>query len=179
MAPPVQTRRGRILEIPGSTVAGSFDGSSLTALIRNGNELFSIVPAKEAGYGGDSEWHVIIDDKDVIDNGELCGTSGFSSPGRPNRNPVPQSFGTTFYLTEIGIDADFEFFQQNGGSVNNTVADIENVMNATAEVYEDLSISITYEISILIVRTTSSDPYGTISSAGQLLSTFSRLKHSW
>ena len=48
-------------------------------------------------------------------------------------------------------------------------------MNATAEVYEDLSISITYEISILIVRTTSSDPYGTISSAGQLLSTFSNV----
>ncbi|MGB1396730.1 MAG: M12 family metallo-peptidase, partial [Planctomycetota bacterium] len=174
-APPVMTRRGRILEIPGSTVAGSFDGSSLTALIRNGNELFSIVPAKEAGYSGDSEWHVIIDDKDVIDNGELCGTSGFSSPGRPNRNPEPQSFGTTFYLTEVGIDADFEFFQQNGGSVNSTVADVENVMNATAEVYEDLSISITYEISILIVRTTSSDPYGTISSAGQLLSTFSNV----
>ena len=63
----------------------------------------------------------------------------------------------------IGIDADFEFFQENGGSVNNTVADIENVMNATAEVYEDLSISITHEISILIVRTTSSDPYETIS----------------
>ena len=174
-APPVQTRRGRILEIPGSTVAGSFDGSSLTALIRNGNELFSIVPAKEAGYSGDSEWHVIIDDKDVIDNGELCGTSGFSSPGTPNRNPAPQSFGTTFYLTEIGIDADFEFFQENGGSVNNTVADIENVMNAVTEVYEDLSISITYEISILVVRTTSADPYGSISNASQLLGTFNNV----
>ena len=174
-APPVRTRRGTILEIPGSKVSGSYDGSSLTGLIRTGTETYSIVPAHEAGYSGDPAWHVIIDENDVIDNGELCGTSALGGSGSARRNPAPQAFGTTYYLTEVGIDADFEFYQQNGSNVGNTVADIENVMNSVSEVYEDLSISITYEISILIVRTTSSDPYGTISNAGQLLGTFNNV----
>ena len=174
-APPIMTRRGTVLQIPGSKVSGSFDGASFTGLIRTGTETYSIVPAHEAGYNGSLDWHVVVDEKDVIDNGELCGTNTLGNPGGASRNPSPQSFGTTFYLTEIGIDADFEFYQQNGSSVTNTVADIENVMNSVSEVYEDLSISITYEISILIVRTTSSDPYGTISGASQLLGTFANV----
>jgi len=171
-APPILTRRGTVLQIPDSKVAGSYDGITFTGMIRTGEEIFSIVPASEGGYSGSPDWHVIIDDKDVIDNGENCGTNEMSLPGRNNPGSSTPTFGTTYFLTEVGIDSDFEYYQLNNSSVNNTVGDIENVMNAVSAVYEDLSILITYEISILIVRTTSSDPYGTISDAGQLLNTF-------
>lgn len=171
-APPVLTKRGSVLEIPGSKVSGSFDGASFTGIIRTGDEVYSIVPLSEVGYNGSSDWHALIDEKDVIDNGELCGTNTLGSSGRVNPGTSTPSFGTTFFLTEVGIDSDFEFYQQNNSSVGNTVADIENVMNSVSEVYEDPSISITFEISVLIVRTTSADPYGTISGAGQLLNAF-------
>ena len=101
-------------------------------MIRSGEEIYSIIPAAEGGYDGSADWHVVIDDRDVIDNGELCGTSTAGATARVNPGPSNPTFGTTYFLTEIGIDADFEFFNENGSSVNNTVADIENVMNAVS-----------------------------------------------
>lgn len=171
-APPIYTRRGVVLEWPNSSVTGSFNGSEMTAMITIDGHIFSLMPASEGGYVGAADWHVIVDSKDVIDRGETCGTTGMSAPPTQGTGTQTQSFGTTFFLTEIGIDSDFEYFQANNSNVNSTVADIENVMNSVEDVYEDLSISISYEITVIIVRTTSADPYGTQADAGSLLNLF-------
>ena len=77
----------------------------------------------------------------------------------------------TLESTDLGIDTDFEFYQDNGSNVSNTIKDIELVVNTMETIYEAADIGITYEITTMIIRTTSSDPY-TSSDAETLLNQF-------
>ncbi len=171
-APPIRTRKGTVLEIPGSHVRGSYQDGKLTALIFTADEVWSISPTSELGFPGTEFWHGIVAGQDELDLGYTCGTADPPNPPSGGSTGGTQSFGTTYFLTEIGIDADFEFYQANGSSVTSTVNDVENVINGVEGVYEDPAILITYEITVLIVRTSSADPYGSISSPGSLLNTF-------
>ncbi|MGE4619330.1 MAG: M12 family metallo-peptidase [Planctomycetota bacterium] len=174
-APPIRTRKGTVLEIPGSRVRGSYQDGKLTAAILSDDGTWSIVPTSDIGFPGTGSWHGIVEGRDELDLGYVCGTPDPVTPPSGGSAGGNQSFGTTYFLTEIGIDADFEFYQANGSSVPGTVNDIENVINGVEGVYEDPSILITYEITILIVRTNSADPYGTITGAGTLLNTFNNV----
>ena len=171
-APPVRTRKGEVLEIPGSRVRGSFHDGRLTAIVLAGDQVWSITPTVDLGFPGSGSWHGIVEAVDELNLGYECGTPDVPVPPGGGTGGSTQSFGTTYYLTEIGIDSDFEYYQINGSNINNTVGDIENVMNGVETVYEDASIVITYEITVIIVRTTSADPYGSITSPGTLLNTF-------
>ncbi|MFK7961912.1 MAG: M12 family metallo-peptidase [Phycisphaerales bacterium] len=73
--------------------------------------------------------------------------------------------------TDVLIDADVQFFNLNGGSVPNTIGDIENVMAGVDDVYQrDLDIA--WEITGVLVRTsTAANPY-TTSNAEALLCEF-------
>ncbi len=171
-APPIRTRKGTVLEIPGSRVSGSYIDGHLTALILAGDQAWSITATEDLGFAGSGRWHGVVENRDEIDTPYSCATANSPVPPGSGTGGTTQSFGTTYYLTEIGIDADFEFFQQNNSNVNSTVADIENVMNSVESVYEDTSILISYEITVIVVRTSSADPYGTTSGAGALLNAF-------
>jgi hypothetical protein len=71
---------------------------------------------------------------------------------------------------EIAFDADFEFYQLNGSSVNNTVSDIEAVMNSVETIYM-AQASISYIVTQIVVRSSPADPY-TTSVPGSLLDQF-------
>jgi hypothetical protein len=71
---------------------------------------------------------------------------------------------------EIAFDADFEFYQFNGSSVNNTVSDIEAVMNSVETIYM-AQASISYIVTQIVVRSSPADPY-TTSVPGSLLDQF-------
>jgi hypothetical protein len=171
-APAIRTRKGTVLEIPGSRVRASYHDGRMTALILTNDGVWSISPTSEIGFPGTGSWHGIVEARDELDLGYICGTPDPATPPTGGSAGGTQSFGTTYFLTEIGIDADFEFYQQNGSNVTSTINDVENVINGVEGVYEDPNILITYEITVLIVRTNSADPYGTISSPGSLLNTF-------
>lgn len=174
-APPIRTRKGTVLEIPGSHVRASYQDGKLTALIFTADEVWSISPTSELGFPGTGSFHGIVAAQDELDLGYICGTPDPANPPPGGSAGGTQSFGTTYFLTEIGIDADFEFYQANGSSVTSTINDVENVINGVEGVYEVPGILITYEITVLIVRITSADPYGSISSPGSLLNTFSNV----
>ena len=171
-APLVRTRKGEVLEIPGSKVRASYQSGRLTALIIADGQVWSISSTVDLGFPGTGSWHGIVDGRDELDLVRECGTPDGAGPPGSGTGGTTQSFGTTYYLSEIGIDSDFEYFQLNNSNVSTTVGDIENVMNGVESVYEDASIVISYELTVIVIRTSSADPYGTITAPGTLLNTF-------
>jgi hypothetical protein len=98
------------------------------------------------------------------------GGTGAEAPAIRGGEPgfIGMSSGSLIEVTDVLIDADFQFFLQNGGSVSNTVADIESVMNGVSLVYER-DVDLSWEITGILVRTSSAaNPYSS-SSAETLL----------
>ncbi|MFH0945751.1 MAG: IPT/TIG domain-containing protein [Planctomycetota bacterium] len=63
---------------------------------------------------------------------------------------------STLRVVEIAIDADVEFFQLNGSSLDNTLADIESVMNGVSALWE-AEVGARFEITTVIVSVAVSD----------------------
>jgi hypothetical protein len=78
--------------------------------------------------------------------------------------------GSIVKVTDIGLDADREFFQLNGSNVTNTINDMYLIVGRVAAIYvRDTNIK--YEITEIIVRTSEPDPYSS-TSPGTLLGQF-------
>ncbi len=72
-------------------------------------------------------------------------------------------------LAQIAFDADYSFYQANGLSVPNTIADIESVLNANNIIYAR-DVNIIHQITTVIVRTNqATDPYAGIGTIEGLL----------
>ncbi len=178
-APPApSTYRGRIDEDPGSQVAASASEGQLRALILGSDgKQWAIEPLRPAVPSAPESLHVVYRAADVIGGEETCGViedmvirpedDGNAKESVPNGPAGPRGVQGR---TQIAFDADFEFFQQNGGSVTKTVRDIEMVMNQVGLIYQN-QVGICYAITGMIVRTAEPDPY-TASSASNLLCEF-------
>jgi hypothetical protein len=171
-AAPAASYRGTVLEIPGSVVGGTIRNGQLHAAVALGDgRLFYVQPLTELDPASDPDRHAVYDAADVVGVEGTCATSE-----RPVIVPpvVEGSEGTAaaavIRTAELAFDADFEFFTLNGGSVNATVADIENVMSAVNAVYER-DCALTHQITTIIVRSVASDPY-TSTDPSQLLTEF-------
>ncbi|MDA8988755.1 M12 family metallo-peptidase [bacterium] len=70
-------------------------------------------------------------------------------------------------LAEIAIDSDHEYYLQNGGSVTETVAQIERVMNRVDAIFER-DTQVRFQITSIVVRTGASDPYSGLDLLGRL-----------
>lgn len=83
------------------------------------------------------------------------------------------SRGTTNWdIAQIAFDADYLFYQANGSSVDDTVADIEFIVNGMAAIYER-DADITYTLTTVRVRSAPGfDPYSSSTSANTLLDEF-------
>lgn len=83
------------------------------------------------------------------------------------------SRGTTNWdIAQIAFDADYLFYQANGSSIDETVADIEFVLNGMAAIYER-DADITYTLTTVRVRSAPGfDPYSSSTSANTLLDEF-------
>ncbi|MFH1999150.1 MAG: M12 family metallo-peptidase, partial [Planctomycetota bacterium] len=167
--PAPMTFHGQVRGKPESEVAASFIDGKLHAMILLSNadsELFFIQPRLQGqGYVEYNNFEVITDDRwndGHILNPELTEeelNGGDSVPLGP-----PSGY---FYLTEIALDADYEFYGKNNYNLNTTIADMESVMNGVSTVYER-DVQITWVINEIIVRTSEPDPYDKITATGIL-----------
>ena len=167
---PLPTVRGRVVGRPELLVAGGLvrDGLVLSIIRPDGRRTF-VEPAEVPGVAG-RRLHVVYEDLAVIPMpGHGCGNEGFAPPPDPEDPPAdPPSpvEGGDLDVAELACDADFEYFQDYG-SVEEVQARIETVMNTVNLQYES-QVGITHELTGIVVRTTSNDPYTSNDSFGLL-----------
>jgi len=177
-APPPSTVRGLVRNRPDSAVSGSLEDGRLTALVllEGGERAWSVQPLAPLDNGAAPGEHVVFDAADAVDLGVTCGT--FAPGGGAPLGPAPAlpegPDGGDFSVTLIACDADFEYFESNNSSVNQTTNDIETVVNNVTTIYE-FTAGITYQIGTIIVRTSPNDPYFTTNASGML----SEFRNEW
>jgi len=185
-APAPRTFRGGVDGIPGSRAAASIgiDGG-LFALVDLGDATGDGEDGEAAGYlviqpvnevvpEATPDLHIVYRASDTFLAEEFrCGVADLpfeAMPGAPQAGGGAAPFDAPMMIAEIAFDADREFYQANGSSVPNTIADIENVMNGVTFIYER-DVLITYAITTVLVRTSEPDPYSS-SDPGTLLGQF-------
>jgi len=166
VAPP-STYRGEVLELPGSEVTGSIIDGQLNLDVLVGESSWGIQPPTDFGAPSMPGTYVVYRHDDIEELPYVCGVDDVS--GVPTEDLVLEA-GTGLRLCEIAFDADFPFFNLYG-SVSAVVADIENVMSRVDTIYRR-DVFVRFEITKIVVRSTSgSDPY-TSSNPSTLLSQF-------
>ncbi len=163
--PESRTYRGYDANGPSLAAAGSLldDGLTLTIIDLATDGAWHVQPLRDVVPGADRALHVVYDAADVLDLGlHQCGGAIPTGQGGVANVPADGNGGTRqFLVCEIAVDGDYQFFQQNGSSEQNTINDINNVMAGVALAYETYC-GVTYQITHYIIRTTSgSNPYTT------------------
>ena len=160
--PPIRTYRGSIVDQPGSRISASYVDGTLTGTILTAKGIYSIQSVESVGLGGTRGEHVIHRAVDWVNTqGYRCGTVGqpVALGGESDVSGGVAVAGTGLQVTDIAADADFEFFQRNGSSVENTVHDIENVLEGVELIYErDTDIS--YEVTTIMGFPSTGFPVG-------------------
>lgn len=172
---PVRTYRGTLDDDPGARIAAylAADGG-LTARISTGDSTWYIESAP--GFTPDGRRaHVIYNRADTGASSGACGAAGGPAVGAapvlpPGGPPGPRGGSPPFLRAQIAFDADYEYFDEYG-STSAVVAQIEANMNDCADIYED-DVDLCWEITVIIVRTSSSDPYSDEEDASDLLDEF-------
>ncbi|MFO0981662.1 MAG: M12 family metallo-peptidase [Planctomycetota bacterium] len=172
-APP-ETYRGIVLGAPGSVVAGSLHEGQLTALVKLDGTTWTIHPLRDLERTADARWHVIFSEHDVVPGDWRCAQNDALAPAPrilPSQMGGSVAGGTGNKVCDIAFDADYEFYHlKNQDSVENTLHDIENIMVGEDVVYER-DVAITYEVTVILVRTADPDPYFS-TDAGTMLGEF-------
>lgn len=176
---PAVTYRGSVIEAPGSSARVSLYKGQLTGMLYVSEDwVYGIQPVNEILPDAPSTLHIIYMGDDVIKPDNNCGLEDLVDGGvvpDSGRRPVDSDAGGVHtqgtVACEIAFDADGEFYNRNGSSVDNTIADIETVMNGVENIYEG-DIGVVYAITEVIVRTNpNTDPY-TSTDAGTRLDQF-------
>jgi hypothetical protein len=143
-------------EQPGTLAPATVREGRLTATLSLADgRLYFIEPARQADAAAASDLHVVYLAQDAVVEGS-CAVS--EAPEVVTTRPGGARVQGGPRVADIAIDADFEFFQLNGSSVNATVADIEDVLNGVNVVYQR-DCDLTHRVSAMIVRSSSNDPY--------------------
>ena len=171
---PIRTLRGSLVELAGSRVAGTLmeDGLYARILLEDGTEYW-MEPVGEKIDTAPSNLYAFYRNDDIIPSGGSCAAedhanvasilnmlANYDANNRSNR-------GGDLQVAEIACDADYEYYQDWGSQ---TESRIESVINSLNQQYES-EVNLRHEITTIIVRDTSSDPY-TSSDAGTLLDQF-------
>ncbi len=164
--PPVTTYRGNVRGDDGSKIAASLiDGQLWGTIVLGSGELWAVQPAKAMGVAGAAaDLHIVYRGEDAIKPEGVCGVTEEPKFTIDEEDIAFPTAGSDIFMTDIALDADFEFYQLNGSSVTNTVADMFLIMNILEVVYENNAggsspLDITYEITTVIVRNNVADPY--------------------
>lgn len=148
----------------GHGVAASFDGTTLQAWARIGNEVWaaqSLRPEERARTGFDLLVHRA---EEVVPRGSCGVQAGGSGAGGSGVDG-----GGVSSEAEIAIDADLEFYNQNNRNTQTTEASVLAVMNAVDWIYFR-DTDIVYSVVTILVRTTAT--YAWNDDLGTLLSDF-------
>ncbi len=170
---PMRTLRGSITEMGGSIAAGSLMEDGLYARINLGNdEEIWIEPMGEKLDGVADDVYAIYYSHDIIASGGLCATDSHWHVDDvlgmlANYEATTATRGTVICTAQLGVDTDYEYYQDWG---SNTESRIESVINSLNVQYES-EVNLTHEITTIIVRSSSSDPY-TSSNAETFLGQF-------
>ena len=173
--PPSRAVKGEIIGEPGSLVAGTLADGEARLMIMRGEQTWSVQPVEGEGPGV----HAVYPGDAVLDEGGTCEVE------RPVRfeadPPVPvhhmaDGFSNRgsdeFRIAEIAIEADWRLF--NNGFGRNEAAllnDIDSVLAGVSAAYER-DVALTYELTHVLIRTSSAaDPYST-NDASALLGQF-------
>ncbi len=172
------TYRGELLDQPGSSVAAGWQEDGLHAQIElpDGSRLW-MEPVGLEIEGATERSYALYSDSDVRPMPHACGVDDsfakeFASlnGSTGNERDMPAvAFGSALLVAELAFDADFEYFQDYG-STQAVQSRIETVMNVINQQYEG-DVGITHEITTILVRTNSNNPY-TSNNAGTLLTQF-------
>jgi hypothetical protein len=168
------TYRGEIPSMPGVQVAAGWldDGLHALLVMPDGSQMF-IEPLLGRMDGADASMYAVYADADVADTGKQCGMTEtqrqYQSFGGTSKSLSGTAQGGSLLVAELGVDTDFQYFQDYG-SVASVEARINTVINAINIQYEN-EIGLTHDITTIIVRSTSNDPY-TTSDPGSFLTQF-------
>jgi len=162
-APPVQTYVGTVLEIPGSEVRASYRDGEIDAVVYAPDGVFGIQPLASVGVAAQAGEHAVYRNSDWVNrSGYGCATDVglqvFDGTTDLETEDHPGTAGGAYKVAEIGLDADFEFFQLNGSNTNATILDMESIINGMETIYES-QLNITFQVSSVVVRTADPDPY--------------------
>lgn len=162
------TYRGVVLEDQGSWVAATVVGDAVQAIVhlQNGDE-WALQPVREAQPHVSSALHIVYRSADNQNLPWVCGVQGGLS------GPVPDPGMTDVTrITDIACEADVQYYQLNASNTTTTQNDITGVINAMSAIYL-ADVQISFNISQILINTsTATNPY-TTSIAGNLLGEFS------
>lgn len=154
------TFRGEVLEDPGSLVAGSLlpEGLYAKIMLTNG-EMYWIEPLVGKVPNAPFGKHAVYHQDDVISSNGFCGTDTSGHIGtKPTDGDAAPAAGGQLEIVELGLDADFQYYNQHNANVKQTSARMELVINTMNTQYET-EVGLTHALSIVIVRTVSGSPY--------------------
>jgi len=157
--PAVRTYRGRVAGVADSSVAASLVDGRLSATIHLDEATFVVEPIEKLAPDRAAEaTHIVYRGADVIPAPGECGSDSLDAVEVEPPAAEGGIAGASMSLAEIVIDVDYEFFQVNGSSVPQTVADVELVMNSVDEVFRR-DVNIGYIITTLLIRTSAAESY--------------------
>ena len=172
-AGPIRTLRGSISELEGSVISGSLMEDGLYARIHlaDGSEIW-MEPVGQRVNGVASNVYAFYRTSDIIASGGVCEADDHMSVARilqmqADHNAQSANRGTIICTAQLGCDTDYEYFQDWGSQ---TESRINSVINSVNTQYES-QLNLTHEITTVIVRSSSDDPY-TTTNAGSLLDQF-------
>jgi hypothetical protein len=179
---PIRTVTGRLLERPGSSVAGSVleDGFHMVIDAGGGAPRVWIEPASRASDQGLPDDHIMYTADDIIASPGICGVTGDGEPeieddGGAAEGGVAGGCATPYWITEVAIEADHEMYISLGGSVASVEAWVSNII-ATMNAQYQSEVGIRHVITTIIVRASAADPYSDTTSPGSLLN---QLENHW
>jgi hypothetical protein len=92
-----------------------------------------------------------------VTDAQRVGSTPFVQPGQLGQMTVGSP---VLKICELGVDTDFEYYQDYGQSSQNVQNQINSVINSMNVQYET-EVGIRHDITTIIVRTSSNDPYTT------------------
>lgn len=175
---PVNTFRGQIAGVPGSSVVGAWTDAGFEAQVFTPEGLnFFVEPAQKYLDAAPGDEYFMYRNDQVTKDAGLCGVEIDPDHEHDHNGGIIDN-GTGdcggMCVAEVGCDADVEFFQDFGSSVASVENRINLILNATSNQYES-QCGIQFEISGIVVRTAEPDPYSS-NDGGTLLN---QLQSEW
>lgn len=166
---PVRTYRGTLVERPEARVAATLrPDATLIARIALSDATWYVEPAIRAGAAEAAPTSHIGCRRDALLRS--AGTCGVESGAQPAEDPIVtrgSSASSAHYRAQIAFDADYEYYDEYR-STGAAVGPIETNINQAGDICER-DVAICYEVTAIIVRTSSADPYSDTEDADPLL----------
>lgn len=159
---PSRTMNGRVMERPGSRVAASLQEDGLYAWISIDQDVYWVEPVSAHVPGTPAGLHVVYNSADTTCEG-TCGVTAMQhhvDHFRGMEQALPINSGVC-KLAPLAADADYHYYQSLGSNVTSVQNSINAIINALNVQYGN-EVGINFQLSELIIRTSSgANPYST------------------